>query len=66
MFGEPLTETTALARHDSNHLHKLSFFVLTFLFCIGLEPINNVVIVSGEQQRDSASHILVSILHELF
>ena len=30
-------------------------------FCFGVQPINNVI-VSGEQQRDSASHILVSIL----
>ena len=33
-----------------------------FLFCIGVWPINNVVIVSGEQRRDSAMHIRVSIL----
>ena len=35
-----------------------------FLFCIGVKPINNVVIVSGEQQRDSAIHIHVSILSQ--
>ena len=35
---------------------------LNFLFCIGAEPINSVVIVSGGQQRDSAIHIQVSIL----
>ena len=28
---------------------------------IGVQPINNVVIVSGEEQRDSAIHIHVSI-----
>jgi len=27
-----------------------------------MQPINNVVIVSDEQRRDSAIHILVSIL----
>ena len=37
----------------------LSF--LNFSFYIGEWPINNVVIVSGEQQRDSAIHIHVSI-----
>ena len=35
---------------------------LNFLFYVGLYPINNVVIVSGGQQRDSATHIHVSIL----
>ena len=39
----------------------MSFF-FNFSFCIGVQPINNVVIVSGEQQRDSAEHNHVSIL----
>ena len=30
---------------------------LTFLFCIGVSLISNVVTVSGEQQRDSATYI---------
>ena len=38
------------------------FQILNLLFCIGVYPINNVVVVSGEQQRDSAIHIHVSIL----
>ena len=33
-----------------------------FLFCIGVQPISNVVIISGEQQTDSYMHICVSIL----
>ena len=36
-----------------------------FLFCIGAETINNVVRVSGEQQRDSAIYIHVSILPQI-
>ena len=32
------------------------------LFCTKVELINNVVMVSGEQQRDSAIHTHVSIL----
>ena len=39
-------------------------FFLNFLFCIGVEPINNVVVVSGGQQRNSAIHVHVSILHQ--
>ena len=37
------------------------FFSQSFLFCIGVltMPINSVVVVSGEQQRDSAIHIQV-------
>ena len=38
------------------------FFFPTFNFFIGVQLINNVVIVSNEQQRDSAKHIHVSIL----
>ena len=35
---------------------------LNFLLCIDVSPVNNVVVVSGEQLRDSATHIHVSIL----
>ena len=35
---------------------------LNFLFRIRVYPVNNVVVVSGEQWRDSAIHIHVSIL----
>jgi len=38
------------------------FFFWTFYFVQGVWSINNVVIVSGGQQRDSAIHIHVSIL----
>ena len=38
------------------------FFFFNFLFCTGEWSVNSVVIVSGEQQRDSAMHIHVSIL----
>ena len=41
-------------------LEKPSF--LNFLFYTGAQPINNVVIVSGGQQRGSAIHIHGSIL----
>ena len=41
-------------------------FSFTFLtpkaFCIGVKQINNVDVVSGEQQSDSTIHIHVSIL----
>ena len=38
---------------------------LKFLFYIGVELINNVVIVSGVQQSDSVIHIHVSILFQI-
>ena len=46
------------------HCHFICnrFLFLTFLFYIGAELINNIVTVSGGQQRDSAKHIHVSIL----
>ena len=37
------------------------FQTLNFLFCIGYS-LNNGVVVSGEQWRDSAVHVHVSIL----
>ena len=37
-------------------------FLKSFVFCIGVQLINNAVIVSGGQQRDSAIHIHVFIL----
>ena len=33
------------------------FQTLNFFFCIGVEPTNNAVVDSGEQQRDSVIHI---------
>ena len=38
------------------------FIILNFLFCIGVQLINNVVTVSGEQRRNPAIHTHVSIL----
>ena len=35
------------------------FYFLNFLFCIGVYLINNVVMVSGEQRRDSAIHVSI-------
>ena len=37
-------------------------FIFSFLFYIGVQLINNAVIVAGAQQRNSAIHIHVSIL----
>ena len=36
-----------------------------FLFYIGVELINNVVLVSGVQQSDSVMHIYISILFQI-
>ena len=33
----------------------LVFVTLNFLFCIGVELVNSVVVVSGEKRRDSAT-----------
>ena len=40
-------------------------FIFNFFFYVGVEPINNVVIVSGGRQRDSVVHIHVSILLQI-
>ena len=38
------------------------FYFVNFLFCFGVQPVNNIVIVSGEQKRDSVMHMHVSTL----
>ena len=44
--------------------HLLILF-LNFLFYIGVQLINNVVIVSGGRQSDSVIHVHVSILFQI-
>ena len=48
-------------------MENLSFFFSfwTFYFCIGVELVNNVVIISGEQWRGSVIHMHVFILPKL-
>ena len=41
---------------------EYTFLFLNFISYIGVQSTNNVVIISGGQQRDSAIHIHVSIL----
>ena len=48
--------------NKASALNLYFFFLLSFLSFIGVQLINNVVIVSGEQPRDSVIHIYVSIL----
>ena len=43
----------ALERADMR-AQKYQFYFLNFLFCIGVQLVENIVIVSGGQQRDSA------------
>ena len=45
-------------------IHWSSFFSFNFLLCIGVLPVNNVI-VSSEQQTDSAMHTHVSILLQI-
>ena len=46
---------------SKQELYALSL-LKTFYFVLGVYPINNVVIVSGKQRRDSAIHVHVSVL----
>ena len=43
-------------------MEPMGEFFFNFLFCIWIEPVDSVVIISGEQGRDSAMHIHASIL----
>ena len=45
-----------------NLFFSFSFFILNVLFCIGVLPINNIVMASGGQKRGSPIYIQVSIL----
>ena len=45
-----------------DHFDPVSLSFLNLLFCIGVFPVNNAVIVPGEQRRDSAIHIHISTL----
>ena len=44
---------------------RVFFFFFNFLFCIGVCPIDSFMVVSGEQRRDSAVRIHVSILPQI-
>ena len=48
-----------------NFWHTVLFYFLTFLFCIRVQLINNVVLVSDVQQSDSIILIHVSILFQI-
>ena len=54
----------ALSLHEISFIYLFCFYFLLFSFSayIGIYSINNVVIVSGGQQRDSAMHMHVSVL----
>ena len=54
--GEFRGEWQSVTKHNPHSPKKKK------LFYTGLQPINNVMIVSGGQQTDSAIHIHVSIL----
>ena len=49
---------TPKLNHYTVHLKLTQYFFLTFYFVLGYSLLtSNVVIVSGEQQRDPAKHI---------
>ena len=54
-----------LRRLEALKYGVVSFFFFNFLFYIGVQLINNVVLVSGVQQSDSVIHIHVSILFQI-
>ena len=66
-WAETTSKKWCLLQGDVNCPLQLSPLIWTaafffFLFCIGVMLINNIVIASSEQQRDSAIYIHVSIL----
>ena len=44
------------------YIKMYAHYFFNFLVCVRVEPVTNVAIVSGAQQRDSATHIYVPIL----
>ena len=62
-YGCPTTERESQAEAVSPVITWLfTYLFLNFLFCIGVQLINNGVIFASEQCKDSAIHIHVSIL----
>ena len=57
----PLAYTVHWFVVNAQGYYNNCFFKKNFLFCIGVQPVNNIMIVSGGQQRDSAIHTHVSI-----
>ena len=57
-----LNNTDLVKKIFFSKIYLLLPFFKNFLFYFGVWPINNVVIVSGGQQRHSAMHIHASIL----
>ena len=64
VFPFPSIFTAPLPLSTGNHsfFFHFNFFLTPKPFCIGVYPISNIVEVSGEQRRDSAVHIHISIL----
>ena len=60
MHPSALLPTTSPWLSDAVDENENSFFF--FLIFIGVELINNVVLVSGEQQSESVIHIHISTL----
>ena len=58
----PLAYTVHWFVVNAQGYYNNCFFKKNFLFCIGVQPVNNIMIVSGGQQRDSAIHTHVSVL----
>ena len=48
-------------KNETDTMFLFFFQEITFLFYTGVQFINNMVLVSGEQQSDSVIHIHVSI-----
>ena len=46
-------------------MYPCSLFLFKFLFSLGEELTYNVVLVSGVQQRDSVTHVHVSLLSQI-
>ena len=55
-------QTHTLCTHCVGRINL--FFFFNFLFCNGVWLINKVLVVSGEQWRDSAIHIHVSVFRQ--
>ena len=53
----------AITLSHLQYLHlKIFLQTLNFLFCMGVYPINNVVVVSDKEQQESVIHIPVFLL----
>lgn len=65
LFHSKLLLLIIMLNIDGMQTRLFGFLTFFLLFYVGVQPINNVLVVSGRQQMDSVIHICVSFFPKL-